>query len=152
MSKPFVNVGNDMQFSKQQLKFFDHAAKIAMDSKFDVYHLGCVAVLKNRIIASSPNKLKTHPLQKMYDSYREFNCRSELKNMHSLHAEIACLNSLRYQNINYKDIELYIVRIRRDGNFGLARPCVACSQYIKNLGIHKIFYSTNHGYAYEEWI
>ena len=141
-----------MQFSKQQLKFFDHAAKIAMDSKFDVYHLGCVAVLKNRIIASSPNKLKTHPLQKMYDSYREFNCRSELKNMHSLHAEIACLNSLRYQNINYKDIELYIVRIRRDGNFGLARPCVACSQYIKNLGIHKIFYSTNHGYAYEEWI
>lgn len=141
-----------MQFSKQQLKFFDHAAKIATDSKFDVYHLGCVAVLKNRIIAASPNKLKTHPLQKMYDSYREFNCRSELKNMHSLHAEIACLNSLRYQNINYKDIELYIVRIRRDGNFGLARPCVACSQYIKNLGIHKIFYSTNHGYAYEEWI
>ena len=141
-----------MQFSKQQLKFFDHAAKIAMDSKFDVYHLGCVAVLKNRIVAASPNKLKTHPLQKMYDSYREFNCRSELKNMHSLHAEIACLNSLRYQNINYKDIELYIVRIRRDGNFGLARPCVACSQYIKNLGIHKIFYSTNHGYAYEELI
>ena len=99
-----------MQFSKQQLKFFDHAAKIAMDSKFDVYHLGCVAVLKNKIVAASPNKLKTHPLQKMYDSYREFNCRSELKNMHSLHAEIACLNSLRYQNINYKEnlIILYL--------------------------------------------
>ena len=140
-----------MQFSKQQMKFFDHAARVAFESKFDVYHLGCIAVLKNKIIAASPNKLKTHPIQKLYDSYREFNCRSELKNMHSLHAEIACLNMIRNQDINYKDLELYIVRRRRDGNYGMARPCVACSQFIKNLGIRKIFYSTGSGFAYEEW-
>ena len=141
-----------MQFSRQQIKFFKHAEKVAMESKFNVYHLGCIAVVKNKIISSSPNKLKTHPLQKVYDSYREFNCRSEPRNMHSIHAEIACLNALRYQNINYKEIELYIVRVRRDGNLGMARPCVACSQYIKSLGIRKIFYSTNFGYAYEEII
>ena len=140
-----------MGFSKQQLKFFNNATKVAMESKFDVYHLGCIAVLKNKIIAASPNKLKTHPVQKQYDSYREFNCLNDLKNMHSLHAEIACLNSLKYQNINYKDVELYVVRIRRDGNYGMARPCIACSNYIKNLGVRKIFYSTNYGFAYEEW-
>lgn len=142
-----------MQFSKQQMRFFDKAAEIASESRFDRYHLGCIAVLKNKIIAASPNKLKTHPVQKLYDDrYREFNCRSDPKNIHSLHAEIACLNTLRYQDISYRDLELYIVRIRRDGNFGLARPCVACSQFIHNLGIRKVFYSTNLGFSFEEWI
>lgn len=141
-----------MQFSKQQMRFFEKAAEIANESQFDRYHLGCIAVLKNKIIASSPNKLKTHPLQAKFDLLREFNCRSDPKNMHSLHAEIACLNALRYQDINYKDLELYIVRVRRDGNLGLARPCVACSQFIKDLGIRHVFYSTNYGYCFEEWI
>lgn len=140
-----------MQFSKQQMKFFEKAADVANESKFDRYHLGCIAVLKNKIIAASSNKLKTHPLQKVYDEYREFNCRSDPKNIHSLHAEIACLNTLRYQDINYKDLELYIVRIRRDGNYGLARPCIACSKFIHDLGIRKVFYSTNFGFSFEEW-
>lgn len=138
-----------MQFSKQQLRFFDKALEIAEESKFDKYHLGCIAVLKNKIIAASPNKLKTHPLQKQYDCYREFNCRSDLKNMHSLHAEISCLNMLKHQDINYKDLELYIARIRRDGNLGLARPCIACSQFINSLGIKKVYYTTNFGFAFE---
>lgn len=140
-----------MQFSKQQMKFFDHAIKTAMESDFDRYHLGCVAVLKNKIIAASPNKLKTHPMQAKYDKFREFNNNiiSDPKNIHSLHAEIACLNILRNQDINYKDLELYIARLRRDGSYGMARPCIACTQLIQSLGIHNIYYTTNHGFAFE---
>lgn len=139
-----------MQFSKQQMKFFDRAAEVADQSTFDKYHLGCIAVLKNKIIAASSNKLKTHPLQKMYDEYREFNCRSDPKNMHSLHAEIACLNMIKpYQEIPFKDLELYVVRVRKDGNFGLARPCSACMNLIMSKGIRKIYYSTNYGFSFE---
>lgn len=139
-----------MQFSKKQLKFFEKAAEVACDSDFDRYHLGCIAVLKNKIVAASPNRLKTHTLQAEYDKYRDFNnIRSDPKNMHSLHAEIACLNMLKYQNINYMDLELYIVRLRRDRDYGLARPCAACSQYIKNLGIRKLFYTSNFGFVFE---
>lgn len=137
-----------MEFSKQQLKFFKRAEEVAKESNFYRYHLGCIAVLKNKIIAASPNKLKTHTVQAKYDVYREFNCRSDPKNIHSLHAEIACLNMIK-QDVCYKDIEIYIVRLLRDGSLGMARPCPSCFQYIKQLGIRKIFYSTNMGYSFE---
>ncbi len=140
-----------MQFSKQQMRFFERAADVAADSSFDRYHLGCIAVLKNKIIAASSNKLKTHPKQAEYDRFRDFNnIRSDPKNMHSLHAEIACLNMIKDQNINYKDLELYIVRLRRDRDYGLARPCAACMNYILNKGIRRIYYSTNLSFAFEE--
>lgn len=140
-----------MVFTKQQMKFFDKATEIANQSDFKRYHLGCIAVLKNRIIAASSNKLKTHPVQKFYDDrYRQFNCLSDPKNMYSLHAEIACLNQLHGQDINYRDVELYIVRICRARAYGLARPCAACMNMIVTLGIQKIFYSTNVGFAVEQ--
>lgn len=139
-----------MQFTKQQIKFFERAKVIADTSEFDRFHLGCVAVLKNKIVAASANKLKTHPVQAEFDKYREFNCRSDTKNMHSLHAEIACLNMIKpYCDINYKDLELYIVRLRKDGNFGMARPCNACMNLILSKGIRKIYYSTNYGFSFE---
>lgn len=139
-----------MQFSKQQLKFFDKAAEIAAESDFDRYHVGCIAVLKNRILAASSNKLKTHPKQAEYDRYRDFNnLRSDPKNMHSLHAEIACLSMIKEQNVNFRDIELYIIRLRRDRDYGLARPCAACMNFIMNKGIRKIYYSTNISFAFE---
>lgn len=139
-----------MQFSKQQMKYFDKAAEIASLSNFDRYHVGCIAVLKNRIVSASCNKLKTHPKQAEYDKYREFNnIKSDPKNMHSLHAEIACLSMIKEHDINYKDLELYIVRLRRDRDYGLARPCAACMNLIMNKGIRRIYYSTNVGFAFE---
>lgn len=138
-----------MQFTKQQMKWFEKAAEVAETSLFDKHHVGCIAVLKNRIIASSPNKLKTHPLQAHYDKFKQFNCTSDPQNMHSLHAEISCLSMIK-QDICYKDLELYIVRVCKSGRYGLARPCCACMPYIQDLGIRKIFYSTNFGFGYEQ--
>ena len=138
-----------MEFSKQQMKFFDKAASVAATSEFERFRLGCVAVLKNKIISMSPNKLKTHRIQAEFDKFRQFNCRSDPKNMHSLHAEIACISMIK-QEIPYKDLELYIVRLLKDDSFGLARPCPACFQYILSKGIHRVFYTTNMGFSYEE--
>jgi deoxycytidylate deaminase len=139
-----------MQFSKQQMRFFSKADEIASTSNFDRYHVGCIAVLKNHIISASSNKLKTHPKQAEYDRYREFNnLRSDPKNMHSLHAEIACLTMIKDYDIDYSDVDLYIVRLRRDISYGMARPCAACMNYIINKGIHHIYYTTDIGFAYE---
>lgn len=135
-------------FTKQEMKWFDKAAEIAASSNFEKYRVGCIAVLKNKLVSASPNKLKTHPLQAEFDKYREFNCTDYMKNMHSLHAEIACLSSIK-RDIKYKDLELYVVRVCKSGRLGLARPCSACMPFIKDLGIRKIYYSTNIGYAVE---
>lgn len=137
-------------FSKQQMKYFLKAADIAKQSNFEKHHLGCIAVLKNKIIAASSNKLKTHPLQAEFDKYREFNCVSDLQNMHSLHAEIACLSMIKDPNFDYKDLELYVVRIRKNGEYGLARPCKSCMNLILSRGIKRIYYSTNLGFAFED--
>lgn len=134
-------------FSKQQLKLFERAAQVADDSQFDVFHVGCIAVLKNKIIAASANKLKTHPTQAIYDKYR-FSDTSYLKNMHTLHAEIACISQIK-QDIVYKDLELYIVRLKKSGGYGMARPCSSCMPFIIDKGIQKIYYSTNYGFASE---
>jgi deoxycytidylate deaminase len=134
-------------FSRQQLKFFERAAQIANESQFDVFHVGCIAVLKNKIIAASANKLKTHPMQAIYDKYR-FSDTNYLKNMHTLHAEIACINQIK-QDISYKDLELYIVRLKKSGGYGMARPCSSCMPFIIDKGIQRIYYSTNYGFASE---
>ena len=134
-------------FSKQQMRFFERAAQVAEESQFDVFHVGCIAVLKNKIIASSSNKLKTHPTQAIYDKYR-FDSVSYLKNMHTLHAEIACLSQIK-QCISYKDLELYIVRLKKSGGYGMSRPCSSCMPFIIDKGIQKIYYSTNYGFASE---
>jgi deoxycytidylate deaminase len=134
-------------FSKQQLKLFERAAQVADDSQFDVFHVGCIAVLKNKIIAASANKLNTHPTQAIYDKYR-FSDTGYLKNMHTLHAEIACISQIK-QDIVYKDLELYIVRLKKSGGYGMARPCSSCMPFIIDKGIQKIYYSTNYGFASE---
>ena len=134
-------------FSQKQMQFFEKAAEVAATSDFEKYHLGCVAVLKNKIIAASPNKLKTHRIQAEYDRFR-YKCDSDFKNMHSLHAEIACINMIK-RDIDYRDLELYIVRLRKNGEYGLARPCQSCFQYILEKGIWRINYSTNRGFACE---
>ena len=134
-------------FSSKQMQFFEKAANIAATSEFHKHHIGCIAVLKNRVVSASANKLKTHPIQAEYDRFR-YEVDSDLMNMHSLHAEIACLNMIK-QDINYKDLELYIVRLRKNGEYGLARPCPSCFQYILQKGIWRINYSTNHGFASE---
>ena len=139
-------------FSKQQIKYFMKAADVAKQSNFEKHHLGCIAVLKNKIVAASSNKLKTHPLQAEFDKYRNFNCESDLQNMHSLHAEIACLSMIKDRDFDYKDLELYIVRIRKNGEYGLARPCKSCMNLILSRGIKRIYYSTNFGFAFEDLI
>ena len=138
-----------MEFSKRHIKFFEKAADIAETSNFDRYHIGCVAVLKNKIIAAASNKLKTHTIQAEYDKYRQFNCLSDPKNIHSLHAEIACLTSIK-KDVPFDKVELYIYRKMTKKPFGLARPCPACMAMIKNLGIKKIYYTTNDGFAFEQ--
>ena len=41
-------------FSSKQMQFFEKAADVAATSEFFKHHLGCVAVLKNRIVSVKP--------------------------------------------------------------------------------------------------
>lgn len=128
-------------------KCFNLARKNANLSDFDRIHIGCVATYKGKVISAGHNAQKTHPEQKVYNEYRDFYETSAVR--HTIHAEMMCLNKIP-NDIPYNKVKLYIYRIRKDIPHGLARPCPACMQRIKDLGIRNIYYTTNDGFAYEK--
>jgi len=60
-----------------------------------------------------------------------------------------CLLNLRRYNVNYNKIKLYICRYKKNNCYGLARPCSACIEMIKQYNISNIIYSIDNGYMYE---
>ena len=66
-----------------------------------------------------------------------------------LHAEMMCLLGLKDMDIDYSKVKLYVYREDNDGNLANCRPCPACMELIDRLGIKKIYYTTENGYATE---
>jgi len=132
--------------NKKKIKYFNLAKQKANLSDFDRIHIGCIAVNNNKILSTGFNSKKTHPLQAHYDQFRDPENNSNYD--HSLHAEMSCLIPLWNKNINWKKVDLYIYRIRKDIGLGLAYPCKSCITAIKDLGIKNVYYTTNNGFAH----
>jgi tRNA(Arg) A34 adenosine deaminase TadA len=98
--------------------------------------LAACVVKRNKIISFGHNKKKTHPLQNKFNKHPQ---------AIYLHAEIdAIKNALK--RLSVEDLigsTLYIVRTKKDGSEGLAKPCYGCMQAIESFGIAKIVYTTN---------
>lgn len=124
---------------------FFKAAK-AISNLSDHHHkIGCVIVDKHRIISSGSNSnTKCHPVQANLDK-RTFKCECPGK----LHAEVASIIPLLKYNIDLSRAILYTYREHKDGTVAMARPCPRCMEMIKSVGIKKIRYTTNDGYASE---
>ena len=131
--------------NKSDSKFFNRARQAANVSDYNKIHIGCIAVYQGNIIASGCNMNKTHPMQKFYNRYR-LESDSLLP---KIHAEINCLLAMRYMDIDFQKVKLYIYRIRNDRLYGMARPCPSCMQAIKDIGIRNIYYTTDEGFAHE---
>lgn len=131
--------------TKKQKSFFDAAKAVSKMSDFPRIHIGCVVTYGNhRIISSSCNSTKTHPLQKRLNKER-----FDADTPHSLHAEVAALLPLLKDDIDFSKVEIYTYRNLANGHLSLARPCPSCMKLIKDLGIRKIWYTTDDGYACE---
>ena len=81
---------------------------IAELSDYQRVHIGCIAVLGNKILSVGYNTTKTHPLQAHYNRLRGF---KDDQCNHGLHAEIACLLPLRGSEIAWDKLKLYIVYV-----------------------------------------
>ena len=133
--------------TKTDMHYFDKASKVAEISDFAKINIGCVAVYQGTIIGVGFNTNKTHPMQKKYNRYRNGE-----NFIPKLHAEINCLNSIRYLDINFSKVKLYIYRKRKSAKYGMCRPCPSCMAAIKDLGIKHIYYTTDEGFVYERMV
>ena len=133
--------------TKTDMHYFDKASKVAEISDFAKINIGCVAVYQGTIIGVGFNTNKTHHMQKKYNRYRNGE-----NFIPKLHAEINCLNSIRYLDINFSKVKLYIYRKRKSAKYGICRPCPSCLAAIKDLGIKHIYYTTDEGFVYERMV
>lgn len=91
-------------------------------------------VRRNRVVCFGRNKpFKTHPACTDY----RFN---------AIHAEIdAIFNAPRRVVAQAHKYGLVSIRVRKNMEFGLAKPCRLCYNIIRRLGFNEIWYSTNEG-------
>lgn len=130
--------------SQRDIAFFKAAKAVSVLSDHQ-HQIGCVLVDKHRIISSGSNSnTKCHPIQANLDK-KMFKCECAGK----LHAEVATIIPLLKYNPDLNRAILYTYRQHKDGTLAMARPCTRCMQFIKSVGIKRIRYTTNDGYASE---
>lgn len=141
------------KLTKFDYRMFDLARRVADESDFDNFHIGCVVTYKKHVIASACNTNKTSPKQKRYNKKRNFN-KSDKPTKHSLHAEIRALSLIPYtlqQTINWRDVRVYVYRICKGKQLGmgLARSCPGCMAALRDMGVQHLYYTGDNSYCYE---
>ena len=95
------------------------------------------------LLAESVNQSKSHPMQKHYNQYIDY------YRGYRLHAEINAIIHALKKKQDLSSATIYIARKLNCCGYGLARPCPACMEAIKDAGISKIVYTTEDGHAVE---
>lgn len=131
--------------TKKEEAFFRAAKSVSEFGNHHRHKVGSVVILKHRIISSGCNNMKTHPLQKKYNKYRFTG-----DSAHTCHAELVALLPLIKDGVDLTDASIYVYREHKNGTTGCARPCKSCMELIKDVGIKRIFYTTEDGYARED--
>lgn len=111
--------------------------------------IGCIAVYRGTILAKGCNSDKTHTTQARFNVYRFKNSGNRYL-PEKLHAEMDVLNRIKYLDIDFSRVHLYIYREWKDGTIAMSRPCDAClTAIVEQFHIRHIHYTTDRGYAYE---
>lgn len=136
--------------TKKDEYYFRLAAETATKSTYrnQKVMIGCIVVYKGAVISEGYNQDKTDPIQMKYNRFRGFTKFDE--SPHKIHAEITAIKRITSRDIEWNLVSVYVVRLMKDGTYGISRPCDACMHYIKSKGIRHLYYSTSDGFAYEK--
>jgi len=137
-------------------RYFKFAREAARQSTYVGSHkfapsIGAIAVYKKSIVATAWNSNKTSPLQAHYNVYRY---KEDNTTLAKLHAETALIQKLRWKfgdSIEWSKVHIYLYREYADGRLAPSRCCESCMAMLKELGIKKIFYTTEDGYVEEKF-
>lgn len=138
-----------MMSDKKIAHFFELARNSCLYSNNKKTRVGCVLVYKNKVMTVGWNVAdKEHPVQKKLNVLRGYD--PNISGEHNtLHAEMMALLKARSLDIDFGKSALFVCRIRKDGSIGMAKPCEACSEMIKTMGVRDIYYTTNDGWNFE---
>lgn len=134
---------------KHYLEIAAECAKAATYTGPSSVKLGCVAVYHGTILAKGYNTDKTHTNQAKYNYLRYDDGRGSRYYPAKVHSEVATISKIKYLDIDFSKVILFIAREYKSGAPAPARPCASCMALIKEYGIQTICYTTDDGYAIE---
>ena len=138
--------------NKRDYKFITKALELSTMSDFHNVKIGCIAVYHKNIIGVGLNKPKTSSMQSYFNHIsgriKTFRINKGQPINEFVHAEIDCLKMIRYMDIDFSKVTLYIARLDMNGNVAMCKPCIACQTAIKTLGIQDVYYTTYSGINY----
>lgn len=109
------------------------AVSTAEKSNHDKWKLGSVLWRGGSVISTGHNRVRNDP--SVVEDEKYFHC--------TVHAEVDAIRNAR----DPVGAKLFVARITRGGNLGLAKPCQRCMETIKASGIKKVYYTDENG----EW-
>lgn len=96
-------------------------------------NVGAVIARGGRILSIGQNKPKMN-VYTMQNAHHEFCV--------SIHAEIDAILRIR-RKVDLRGATIYVVRLKKNGETGVATPCKMCSRAIVDHGIKRIFYTVD---------
>ena len=133
--------------TKTERAYFNAAKSVSELSNHNQYKLGCVVVRGHRIISSGCNSTtKCDPIQARLDTDK-YGCECPGK----VHAEISALLPFIKSKEDISGASIYVHRRHKNGVLAKARPCSTCEAVIKSMGIKKVYYTVENGYACEKF-
>lgn len=143
-----------VSFTNFDMRMFDKARIEAEKVRNQRAKVGCVITYKGHIIGRGHNSAKTNPLQKQYNRrYRKFNNDDGQCILDTVHAEIKAIQSISYVTgveVDWQKAKVFVYRLAagKPLGYGCAKPCPACMNAIRDLGVKDIFYTEDDGFAY----
>ena len=134
------------QLTRRQRSFFESAKAVSILSDHPNFHLGCVIVEGSRIISSGCNSVtRCSLIQRKLDN-------NQFGGEHrgACHAETAALLPLIRQRDDLTSCTAYLYRSHKDGSIAMSRPCSRCMSLMRAVGIRRVFFTVEGGYAVED--
>ena len=135
-----------MYTPKRTAHYFNLARNASQFSDSPQHNLGCVLVYKNKVISVGWNSNKTSPVQREYNHLRGFDA---TRFNSPTHAEMSAIIKAKDMSVDWSKVSIFIYREHKDGCTGLAKPCAACAQKIRDMGIKEIYYTGEGSHIYE---
>ena len=110
--------------------------------------IGAIISYKGAVLAKGFNTDRTHTDQAKYNKWR-YKKHGNKYLPDKCHAECAVISKIKYLDIDFSKVHLYVYRELRNGSLANSRPCAACMAAIKQMGIKNIHYTSDDGYCYE---
>ena len=126
-------------------KGYELARAASKKSDFHRCHTGAVAIYGNKVLAMGWNSEKLSLLQARYNTKaRGFDGH---KYKSSIHAEMMVVNKIKYLDVDFSQVRIFVWGGKTAPM--LSKPCGACEQAMRDLGIKKVFYTGNNSYISE---